>query len=144
MLSIRSVRFTNSPPSFSETGSRIVGSALSPFQRLGASMHLTPICATWFQHLGSLQEPAILAVFLRRQQDTLCRAGRVLREEWPQRVGAGIHDALKRQVPETPAPCSAVGMSRGSVSTMKVALVPVERVDLKSTMSGRGNGRSKK
>lgn len=46
------------------------------------------------------QEPLRLEGFSRCQGAALTRAKRVVREEWPQRVGSTVHDALRRQFPE--------------------------------------------
>ena len=60
---------------------------------------------------GSVQEPFRLASFARCQAEALGCAKRIIREEWPQRVGSCIHQALKRQVPVGASPSPGGGAS---------------------------------
>lgn len=68
--------------------------------------------------LPPVQDPLRLASFSRCQGEALGCAKRVIREEWPQRVGVSIHEALQRQ-PFSDAP-ALLGDGDGSQPTGQV------------------------
>ena len=70
--------------------------------------------------LALFQEPLRLEAFSRCQGDALTRVKRVVREEWPQRVGTTVHDALRRQGAEGGANAAPSQGTAGSQSLEQV------------------------
>ncbi len=86
-----------------------------------------------------LQEPLRLEAFSRCQGEALTRIKRVVREEWPQRVGTKVHDALRRQGAEgaaNAAGSSAQGGAAGSQSPEQVTQGGVGGLDGRLTPIG--------
>ncbi|CBJ31041.1 dynein heavy chain [Ectocarpus siliculosus] len=104
---------------------------------LAAALGVTGECL-WLTGVRALTtihpEPLRLEAFSRCQGDALMRAKRVVREEWPQRVGSTIHVALRRQLPEDGNASQRAGVGGG-------AAAEAQSLDQGATSPKAGGGR---